>query len=136
MEYFMRYESYTKVREIAVKYYKDANMCTVIALAVATGCGYGKAFHTYRRLGRRTGCGTWLPMQKDAFAAHGLMLQRVPAEAATLCTAERLLKHSQGTFLVYSRGHVSAVHNGTMYDWAAGGSRKRVTAIFKIIPKA
>lgn len=130
----MRYDSYKTVHDIAVKYYKDTSMCTVVALAVAAGCGYGKAFHTYRRLGRRTGEGTRRAMQVAAFKEHGLTLQLVPVVgAATLLTAERLLKGTQGTFLVYSSCHVSAVHNGTMYDWAAGGSRKRVQGIYRVV---
>lgn len=129
----MRYDSYKKVRDIAVKYYRDDNMCTVVALAVAAGCGYGKAFHTYRRLGRVTGKGTYFPMQQSAFGEHGLKLEYVPMAAKTVASAEKALKGTQGTFLIYSSGHVSAVHNGTMYDWAAGGSRKRIKSIYKAV---
>lgn len=130
----MRYESYKTVRDIAVKYYRDNNICTVVALAVSAGCGYGKAFHTYRRLGRVTGKGTYFPMQQRAFAEHGLDLVRVPCAAKTVASAEKTLQGTQGTFLVYSSGHVSAVHDGTMYDWAAGGSRKRIKSIYKVVP--
>lgn len=130
----MRYDSYETLRNIAVKYYKDHSMCTVIALAVAAGCGYGKAFHTFRRLGRTTRMGTYFDMQQAAFKEHGLSLVRVHIDtgAATVAAAERMLKMTQGTYLVYSTRHVSAVHNGTMYDWAAGGSRKRINAIYKV----
>jgi len=132
--FHMRYEDYKTIRDIALKYYKDNNMCTVISLAVAAGCGYGKAFHTFRRLGRKTGKGTRFPVQVAAFLEHGLRLEGVRLGAATVCTAEKLLSSTLGMYLVYSTGHVSAVYDGKMYDWAAGGSRKRVNGIFKVIP--
>ena len=64
----MIYKDYATIVQVAKKYYKDDNYCTVVALAVAAGIGYGAAFHTYRRLGRVAKKGTRLEMQKAATA--------------------------------------------------------------------
>lgn len=130
----MIYEDYNKLCRIGMKYYKDANFCTVTALAVAAGVGFGKAFHTYKRLGRVTGRGTRLQMQKEAFRALGLKLECLPTEFKTVNQAELGLSATRGTYLVYSTGHVSCVKDGKMYDWAAGGSRKRVQLLFAVLP--
>lgn len=131
----MRYSDYAKVRDIAHKYYGDTNCCTVIALAVAAGCGYGKAYHVYRRLGRKTRRGTYMPMQVSALAEMGLEMVKVPAPVSTVNQAEKLLRGTKGIYMVYSTSHVSAVYDGIMHDWASGGSRKRVTGIYKVVPK-
>lgn len=128
----MLYKDHATMALIAKKYYKDADFCTVIALAVAAGIGYGAAFHTYKRLGRKTGQGTYLTMQKAAFAEHGLKL--LPAEnvfGKTLKTAAEC-NRTKGTYLVYSSAHVSAMVDGKMYDWATT-SRKRVKNVYEIV---
>jgi hypothetical protein len=128
----MIYKDYATIVQIAKKYYKDDNYCTVVALAVAAGIGYGAAFHTYRRLGRVTKKGTRLEMQKAAFAEHGLTLvYTANVFGKTLKTAAECSR-AKGTYLVYSSAHVSAVVDGTMYDWATT-SRKRVKNVYEIV---
>ena len=45
-----KYQNVKEVYRVADKYYKDNNYCTVVALAIAAGIGFGKAFHTYRKV--------------------------------------------------------------------------------------
>ena len=128
----IRYQDYTAIAHVAKTYYKDGEMCTVIALAMTAGIGYGAAFHTYKRLGRKTGQGTLFNMQKAAFAEHGLTLvQTVNVFGKTLKTAAECSR-AKGSYLLYSYAHVSAVVDGTMYDWATA-SRKRVTHVYEIV---
>jgi hypothetical protein len=129
----IRYQDYTAIAHVAKTYYKDDNMCTVIALAMAAGIGYGKAFHTYRRLGRKTGKGTLKALQVAAFKEHGLqVLETSPYKfGATLKTAAK--SGVKGTYLIYSRAHVSAMVDGKMYDWGAT-SCKRIKGVYTVVP--
>ena len=72
------YKDAPKIYDVAQKYYNDRGYCSVVALAIAAGIGYGKAFHTYRRLGRRRGTGTNRCMQEHALALFGLELEAIP----------------------------------------------------------
>lgn len=134
---------YETIMKIGRQYYNDTNFCTVVALAVTARIGFGKAFHTYRRLGRRTRSGTRQPMQHEAFKQHGLGLTPDPIAANTLGATLRTVANNayrlKGTYLVYSRAHVSAIVDGKMIDWAAPseqkkGSLKRVLQVFKVEP--
>ena len=127
----IRYQDYTAIAHVAKTYYNDDNMCTVIALAMAAGIGYGKAFHTYKRLGRVTRKGTLKALQVAAFKEHGLQVLEISPYkfGATLKTAAK--SGIRGTYLIYSRAHVSAMVDGKMYDWGAT-SCKRVKAVYTV----
>ena len=72
-----KYQDVKEIYRVADKYYKDNNYCTVVALAIAAGIGFGKAFHTYRKLGRRRGYGTQRHTQAAALEKFGLKLPRL-----------------------------------------------------------
>jgi len=130
----MIYNGFQDIAHVARTYYKDNNCCTVVSLAVCASVGYGKAFHVFKRLGRITGTGTRFPMQVAAFKELGLTLQPIEHRGIrTINQAENYLRGITGNYLVYSTGHVSAVSDGVMHDWASGGSRKRVRGIYKIV---
>ena len=116
----------------AAKHYKsEGNYCTVIAAALVLGWKFGKARAEWARRGRRTGRGTYFPDQVKLLTDHGVTLQPVYESGGTLSTVTRKLPRS-GTFLVYSRCHVSVVRDGTLEDWATD-SRKRIQQIFEVI---
>jgi hypothetical protein len=108
-------------------------MCSVIALAMAANIGYGAAFHTYRRLGRKTGKGTLKSLQVAAFAEHGLQLLEISPYKFGKTLKSAANSGVQGTYLVYSSAHVSAMVDGRMYDWGAT-TCKRVKAVYEVVP--
>lgn len=129
----IRYQDFTAIYRVAKTYYNDDNCCTVISLAIAAGIGYGAAFHTFARAGRVTKKGTVKSVQDKAFAEHGLKLvPTVNVFGKTLKTAAGCYR-SKGTYLIYSRAHVSAMVDGKMYDWGAT-TCKRVKAVFQVVP--
>lgn len=125
-----RYQDYEQIKRIAVKYYQDNNMCTVVALTAATGCSYGKAFNIYKKLGRKKRCGTYRDQQLKALDKLGYSLKDAPKYCKTLGKAEELLP-SKGTYWLYTRGHVACVVDGKLYDWSKG-RRHRVIDIYKV----
>jgi len=128
----IRYQDFTAIYRVAKTYYNDDNCCTVISLAIAAGIGYGAAFHTFARAGRVTKKGTVKSVQDKAFAEHGLKLERIANNlGATLKTAAK--SGVKGTYLIYSRAHVSAMVDGKMYDWGAT-SCKRIKGVYTVVP--
>lgn len=125
-----RYKDYEQIKRIAEKYYQDSNMCSVVALTAATGCSYGKAFNIYKKLGRKTRCGTYRDQQLKALEKLGYSLKGVPKYCKTLGKAEESLP-SKGTYWLYTRGHVACVVDGKLYDWSKG-RRHRVIEIYKV----
>lgn len=134
-----RYNSYQEIIDVARKYYNDSNCCTVVALSIVAKIGYGKAFNTYKKLGRRDRCGTHRGQQQAALKAQGLrMILDLGATLTigkTLVTAARNAHRlPKGDYFVYSSRHVSAIRDGEMVDWGAERSRKRVQAVYRVIP--
>jgi len=129
------YKDAPKIYSVAEKYYNDRGYCSVVALAIAAGIGYGKAFHTYRRLGRRRGTGTHRFMQQDALALFGLKLEAIPNAygCKTTKAVGRIAHRLQGTFWVYCTGHVACIKDGQYYDWAAKRNKRNVL-IYQVVP--
>ena len=113
------YKDAPKIYSVAEKYYNDRGYCSVVALAIAAGIGYGKAFHTYRRLGRKRGTGTHRFMQQQALLLFGLKLERV--ENAFGCRTTK------------AAGHVACIKDGQYYDWAAKRNKRNVL-IYQVVP--
>ena len=118
--------------------YGERNDCTVIATAVVTGCGYKTAHSLLRGFGRRRRSGFRYYDNLDRILARfGLRANEETKEwrrrgARTMITFERL--SSRGTFLVFTGGHVSAVVDGKVHDWAKG-RKKRVQAVYRVAPR-
>lgn len=128
----MRYQSYEEIKNIAQRYYRDDNMCTVIALAAATGIAYGKAFNVYKRLGRRTGRGTYKTVQEVALSQLGYRLELVPYHGCKTIGKAASMLPKTGAFWVYIKGHVACVNNGKMFDWSEN-RKHRVQAIYRVV---
>tara|TARA_R100001244_G_scaffold94367_1_gene70851 strand:+ start:124 stop:531 length:408 start_codon:yes stop_codon:yes gene_type:complete len=129
------YKDASKIYHVAESYYNDRGYCSVVALAIAAGIGYGKAFHTFRRLGRRLGTGTHRPTQQLALAEFGLKLEAIPGAygCRTTKAVGRIAHRLQGTFWVYCTGHVACIKDGQYYDWAATRNKRNV-GIYKVVP--
>jgi len=131
----MKYKDHAEIIRIAERYYNDNGFCTVIALAIAADIGFGKAFHTYRKLGRRRGTGTYRPMQEQALAKFGLKLEPVPNNfgCKTTKAVGQIASGLKGTFWVYCTGHVGCIKDGHYYDWASKHN-KRNLIISEVVP--
>tara|TARA_R110000824_G_scaffold95812_1_gene230092 strand:- start:89 stop:499 length:411 start_codon:yes stop_codon:yes gene_type:complete len=129
------YKDVQDICDVAKKYYKDRGMCSVIALAIAAGVGYGKAFHIYRRLGRRLGTGTYRDTQGKALALLGLKLEQVNNAygCKTTKAVGKIAHRLQGTHWVYCTHHVGCIKDGHYYDWA-GSRNMRNVLIYKVVP--
>jgi len=129
--------TYETLSLVARKYYpKENNYCAVIAVAVVADVSYGKARSYLFKEGRKDGKGTPPIWTYNALEKLGYIRTdyngRYPK---TLATAVRILP-KRGTFLIHTRGHISAVKDGVLQDWAAStGSRKRVLDIIEVKPR-
>jgi len=129
--------TYEALSQVARKHYpQENNYCAVIAVAVAADVSYGKARSYLFKEGRKTGKGTYPVWTYRALAKLGYTTAEYNGKyPKTLATAARVLP-KRGMFLIHTRGHISAVKDGVLQDWAAAtGSRKRVLDIYEIKPK-
>ena len=127
--------TYQKLSEVATKYYpKESGYCGVIAISVAAQVPFGKSRSLLFKLGRKDRQGTTTAHIHFALRKLDYVSEYYQDRAwpKTLATATRFLP-KKGTFLVYTRGHVSCVRDGVLEDWAAETkSRKRVIAVYQI----
>jgi len=112
--------------------------CTVRAVAIATGEGYDMAHYAVEEHGRERGRGASISAMQSACADMGYTMVRVDRRAyqdraKTALTASRL--GWKGAFILSFSGHVAAMVDARVYDWAAG-SRKRIQNIYRIEPAA
>lgn len=127
--------NYQELKRVATKYYpRERGYCAVIAVSVAAKVPFGKSRSLLHKQGRKQGKGAqgaWIHATlKQLGYKVSLVMDRQPK---TLATATRVLPR-RGTFLLYTRGHVSCVRDGVLEDWAADkGSRKRVQCIYRIV---
>lgn len=126
------YESYDEMRRIAVKYYNDANFCTVIGLAVTCNVGIGKAYHAMKRAGRKHNQGAKFGMIYDAVKELGYKPVTIDGLYKKQVKSVTKLLPSTGSFLVHVRGHVLAVRDGKVLDWSEGRGH-RIIAVFQIV---
>ncbi len=126
--------TYEALSLVARKHYpQENNYCAVIAVAVAADVSYGKARSYLFKEGRKDGKGTQPVWTYRALEKLGYTTAEYSGKyPKTLATAARVLP-KRGTFLIHTRGHISAVKDGVLQDWAAStGSRKRVLDICEI----
>lgn len=95
----------------------EANDCSVVAMAIATGCTYAEAHAALQRAGRPARKGVPHPVLS---AALGLPYQRsaplgTPREKLPTLT-QWVAQHRRGTFIVFYTGHFTVVRNGAQLD--------------------
>jgi hypothetical protein len=107
--------------------------CAIIATSVVTGYSYPRLHEMYRLLGRRARCATPWAYTLGVFAQLGLRLNDLTNfyDGASIRSIVPQLPE-QGKFFVRSRKHVSAVRNGTCFDWA-DDRKLYVQGIYEIV---
>ena len=130
---FNKEVNYDTLKQAASHYRGENGYCSVIAIAIATGCKFGKAKSMMNKCGRESGKGAYLEQINNALTMGNkgaVMYPMAGRRGFTLMTATRNLP-KQGTFLVYTRGHVTCIRDGILEDWSAQ-SRKSVLSVFKV----
>jgi hypothetical protein len=128
----MNYPKYEDLRRTAVRHYNDNNFCTVVAVASVTGMSFGKARIKMQKAGRPHRKGAYNYQYYEVIKRRGYRLERIIGfEGHHVRTMGKKLK-GKGNFLVQVQGHVLAVMDGVINDWAVNSCR-RVKTVYKVI---
>jgi hypothetical protein len=125
---------YDKLKQAARHYAGETGYCSVIALAIASGCKFGKARAIMARQGRANGRGVYLPQIEDALKEAGMQVRSKFSVRGQLKKVNTRLP-STGTFYVFTHGHITCVKDGVIEDWSAPermASCKLVTEVWEI----
>ena len=125
---------YKRLLKTALLHYdNEANNCTVLAVALATGVSYGKAHAALARAGRVTGDGATDSVIEKAMAELGFIMKlTLEFEGKSLAA----VRNAGGNRFAIVRGrsksatHILTVKDGVIYDYS--GSRKRVMYAYEI----
>lgn len=113
---------------------RERNDCTVRALAATTHLTYVEAYQALAAAGRRPN-GRIRPSRWQAvfgtvgYTLTGMIDQGI--DGKTILSVQRQLSMRPGKYLVLVSGHVLAIVNGLVHDWAAG-RRHRVLAVWQV----
>ena len=126
----------------------ETNDCSVKAVAVACGVEYSVAHAALKKQGRIDRQGAWPNQIRGAVNELGFKLVSLRTsdiigqypgthknlQSVTTHHPERFAKvwAVVGTCLIYSAGHVSAVKDGKLHDWAVGRA-KRATGVMAVL---
>lgn len=131
--------SYEELSKQGRRYYNDTNFCTVIALAVACDLPFGKAYHTFKRVGRQHRRGTLRRQAWNALAEFGRDMdiddqKQADWEGRTVNQMLKDCKHWKGRYFVYVNCHVLAIRDGICEDWTALEKccKRKIQAVYKI----
>lgn len=134
----MNYPKYEDLKRTAVRHYNDNNFCTVVAVASVTGMSFGKARIKMEKAGREHRKGAYDFQYHEVIQRRGYRLEKViddnhddAYKGHHAKTMGKKLK-GKGNFLVQVRGHVLAVMDGVINDWAVD-SCCRVLTVYKVI---
>ena len=116
------------------KEYGERMDCAVRAVAVATGVHYIDVQALMTSYGRTPGRRTPRAATNNTLAHLGFDKKFVPFRGKTVCTLEREFKRRKGTFLVSTRGHILAIKDGVVQDWAKG-RKHRVLSVCEVIQR-
>lgn len=124
----------------------DNNVCAPVATSVVTGVDLDEVMELYFAKGRVKGRGVATNMTLDILEEMGFASEWIdPSKIIKLYPGvhgklKNVTTHHPkrfnkvwpvGAYLLRSRGHISAVVDGRLHDWAEGRSL-RVNAIYKI----
>lgn len=126
--------TYETLYQSAKHYQGETNFCTVIAMAIALGCKFGKARSIVAKFGRSTGNGLSFHDFKNMLA-YCFKTTELYLEPTKLFNVHNKLP-SKGTYLVLTKGHVSCVKDGKLEDWSAldntRGRGKKVLYVWRV----
>jgi hypothetical protein len=136
-------DGYISLAEDRMAHGEGRRDCTVVAMSICTGLPYATVHAALSAAGRRKGCGTYRHQQYVALRALGFevrewsaaeriaMIASYPKKGiAGLTThqprrfAKAWAPHRDKTLLLYSRGHVSAMKDGVVQDWAINRAKQ------------
>lgn len=121
------YKTYDEIKRIGRKYYNDKGFCAVVAVAVACGVGFGKAYHTLKRQGRIHGNGTYTRDIMQALETLGMKMTPIEGvHGRQVRTMPKVL--GKGMFIVFIRGHVLTIRDGQVVDWTEGRAHRVIHA--------
>ena len=117
----------------------ETNDCTVRALTASTGLDYDDCHAQLKKQGRknRKGC-HWFTEGPKAAEALGFTMRKMNRSeyrAKTMITAERDRNLRSGSYCVLVRGHVAALVDGKVIDWAQG-RRHIIKAVYEVTKNA
>jgi hypothetical protein len=131
-------ERYNQLYKVAKAHYpNEGGFCTVIATAVATGWGFGKARSLlYRKAGRVDGRGSYISKVHEALESEGYHFEQVGVKSKTLITVQKELANTKGTYFVYTARHVTAIKDGVCEDWSNNEhgrpTRYAIESVYKV----
>ena len=130
--------TYEECARVGRQHHRDTNFCSVIAMAVGCEIAFSRARAIMaKHIARQNGRGTYRHHALKLITNMGYEVREVSVHSRTLKTVQRELAGTEGTYFVYTRGHVSCVKDGVMQDWSRNDIRpssKRIENVFKIIP--
>lgn len=119
-------DNWTKYKEERDKM-KETRDCVVVSFCEVWGAPYVAAHtHIKKMFGRRNRFGTDTPKCEDAIARcpKTRMTGRFYGKADSPSLAQFCLKHPEGRYWVFVRGHALAVIDGVVHDHKHGPRRK------------
>ena len=133
----MTTEAYRLCRTISTEKFCETNDCSVIALSIGCGISYEKAHKIMGECGRarRAGVTGQQVLQGVLKTGQNYSLIREPHKrhcrksAYTLKTIGKAFP--RGRYLAIVKGHIVAIVDGIVHDWAADSSR-RVTHLISL----
>ena len=127
--------TYATLKQSASHYRGETNYCSVIALAIATGCKFGKARSLMAKwASRKTGQGTYKHLAHNAYKDNGFTVERLQMGRGFMIANSASRLPRLGTFLIYSSGHVTCLRDGVIHDWCVEprARGKRMTEVYHI----
>lgn len=128
--------NYEALRRAARHYAGENGYCAVIAIAIATGCKFGKARAMLARKGRGNGEGTPRYMTHTVMRELGYEIKTVDIEPTRLNNVHTKLP-KEGTFFVGSDRHITCIRDGVNHDWSADksvrGSGRMVRTVHRVV---
>jgi hypothetical protein len=116
--------------------YNETNDCSVVAVSIVLGIGYGDAHKLLENMGRKHMEGAFQDQILAAVRSFGASCERVlnaiepwSKECKTPISLQRNIP--DGDYLVFTRRHVFAVTSKRVRDWTEG-RRHRILAIFRV----
>jgi hypothetical protein len=114
----------------------ETNDCAVRAVAAATDTHYADVHSLMARNGRKPRRGTPNEISRKVLDILGFKTQEVTPffKSKTIRTLGHELKYRQGTYLVWTRGHILAIVDGEVKDFTKGRCH-RVRRIERVVRK-
>jgi hypothetical protein len=135
MKSFNKPVDYAELKQSTRHYKGEGGYCSVIALAIAAGCKFGKARGIMSRHGRANGDGSYLPHIEAALEETPLRIVRKFNLSSRLNTVHNKLP-TTGIFYIITKGHITCIRDGVNHDWSADkrlrGSGRLVQEVWEL----